>query len=293
MTRWSWEPFFVADVPEGWHVTEGDGVVEATGPDEALQVSVLRKSEPAIPTRDDAEAVATTWAAKLSLEPTVVVVVGGGRALASFDVTLGRPWRRVRWRFRATLTEAGAVRASVNQTGRAIRSGHGDAVLESVVAFPATESLEAAMVRRFGTGWRVAPPLGEPAVARFEGEHGIRLPEPYRTFVTDTADGAAGPPHDGLLALGDHARMSAGPARPADLARPFPLVEPWVWEGDDDAGDEAVTNVRTLGILPLGTDGDGLDYVLVVTGEARGQVWEVTDVGAAPVARDFGEWIRG
>jgi hypothetical protein len=51
--------------------------------------------------------------------------------------------------------------------------------------------------------------------------------------------------------------------------------------------------VRRSGTLPLGTDGDGMDYALVVTGPARGQVWMLTDVGATPVADDFGAWIAG
>ena len=57
--------------------------------------------------------------------------------------------------------------------------------------------------------------------------------------------------------------------------------------------DAKVAAVHRSGILPLGTDGDGMDYVLVVTGLARGQAWMVTDVGATPIAADFGRWMTG
>lgn len=40
-----------------------------------------------------------------------------------------------------------------------------------------------------------ASALGREAVHAFEAEHGIVLPEPYRTFVADITDGSyAGPP---------------------------------------------------------------------------------------------------
>ena len=51
--------------------------------------------------------------------------------------------------------------------------------------------------------------------------------------------------------------------------------------------------VHRDGSLPLGTDGDGMDYVLVISGDSRGQVWLLTGEGAMPVATDFGSWIEG
>lgn len=46
------------------------------------------------------------------------------------------------------------------------------------------------------------PPIGSDAVRSFEAEHGVLLPEPYRTFVAEVCDGLrAGPPYYGLLPL--------------------------------------------------------------------------------------------
>jgi hypothetical protein len=132
----------------------------------------------------------------------------------------------------------------------------------------------------------------------FEASHGIELPEPYRTFVLTLANGAVGPPHHHLVALGQSAGAGSGHGVNAgSLKRAFPLTAGWFWEGSEDLANEEVRarleQVHRSGTLPLGTDGDGMDYVLVVTGEARGQVWMLTDVGALPVARDFGAWILG
>ncbi|MFC1433489.1 hypothetical protein ACEZDB_22845 [Streptacidiphilus sp. N1-3] len=60
----------------------------------------------------------------------------------------------------------------------------------------------------------------------FEAEHGIVVPEPYRTFVAEISDGSfAGPPD-----LGPSERC---------LAQPFPLAQLWIWE-DDPRPDEEI-----------------------------------------------------
>jgi hypothetical protein len=139
--------------------------------------------------------------------------------------------------------------------------------------------------------------LGWDAVHAFEARHGILVPEPYRTFVAEVADGSPlGPPTSGLIGLrqlpGDW-----GAGRPErDLAAPFPLTEVWVWEDDEttpeDELDEAVGRVQDHGSIVLGTDGCGMYWHLVVSGAQRGRIWCVTDVGAVPTAEGFLEWVR-
>jgi hypothetical protein len=82
---------------------------------------------------------------------------------------------------------------------------------------------------------------------------------------------------------------------PGALGQPLPLVDTWVWEGQalDEASERRLDDVHNSGTLPLGTDGDGMDYVLVVTGPARGQLWMLADVGAIQVADDFRAWVEG
>lgn len=134
------------------------------------------------------------------------------------------------------------------------------------------------------------PPLGWDAVRAFEAGHGITLPEPYRTFVAEIADGsAAGPPEYGLLPLAEMPR-DWGEGRPERiLSRPFPLVEEWTWCADEEEPeDEVLDPVFDHGSLVLGTDGCGQYWHLVVTGPRRGDVWLIAEEGACPFGRGSG-----
>ncbi|QNE79042.1 SMI1/KNR4 family protein [Streptomyces finlayi] len=140
-----------------------------------------------------------------------------------------------------------------------------------------------------------ASALGLPAVRAYEAEHGVVLPEPYRTFVAEMTDGSyAGPPDFGLLALaelpGDWG--DGRPARRLDL--PFPLTEAWLWEDEDDDPrseeevDALLDRVFDHGSIVLGTDGCGMNWHLVVTGPHRGHVWNISGEGATPFGAEFG-----
>lgn len=149
------------------------------------------------------------------------------------------------------------------------------------------------MQRHFQQGWQLGEPIGEEATAAFESAHGVMLPEPYRSFVALTANGATGPPSYGLVPLGEPAGHGGYAITSGSLARPFPLTEAWIWEDDENLDKGRQASVQGDGAVPLGTDGDGMDYVLVVSGASRGQVWMISDVGATPVAADFERWITG
>ncbi|MEV5442436.1 SMI1/KNR4 family protein [Streptomyces sp. NPDC052644] len=151
----------------------------------------------------------------------------------------------------------------------------------------------------FPEEWRESP-LGEAAVAAWEAENGVRLPEPYRTFVAEISNGSAlGPAGDGgLQPLGvlPDGWPDLGPRRPG---APFPLDAVWNWEDDetvDPDGDPRTDAAYNDGSVVLGSE-DGATYWLLVTaGPRRGEVWMVGDVGAAPAPGDpawgFEEWVR-
>ncbi|MFJ7158188.1 SMI1/KNR4 family protein [Streptomyces sp. NPDC101118] len=148
----------------------------------------------------------------------------------------------------------------------------------------------AALREIFASRPGAAPPAGWEAVRAFEAEHGVLLPEPYRTFVAEVCDGLpAGPPHYGLLPLAE-TPQDWGTDRPERLlAEPFPLTEAWLWEDDDAVVELSVEEfeARTAtvfdhGSLLLGTDGCGMYWHLVVTGPQRGHVWQIAGEGALP-----------
>ncbi|EHM29913.1 MULTISPECIES: SMI1/KNR4 family protein [Streptomyces] len=148
----------------------------------------------------------------------------------------------------------------------------------------------AALREIFASRPDAVPPAGPEAVRSFEAEHGIVLPEPYRTFVAEICDGLrAGPPYYGLLPFAK-TPSDWGSERPERLlAEPFPLTEAWLWEADGDGTalseqefDDRVEPVFDHGSLVLGTDGCGMYWHLIVTGPQRGHVWLIDENGAIP-----------
>lgn len=147
----------------------------------------------------------------------------------------------------------------------------------------------ATLTRALPEEWREEP-LGWPEVEAWEAEHGIVLPEPYRTLVAQVSNGCGlGPPEDGgLLPLGwlPHGWTHTGDRDPAAL---FPLERAWFWETDPaPAGQDAndlITATHLRGSLLLGTE-EGCDFwILVTAGPLRGRVWILTEFGACPFIR--------
>lgn len=152
----------------------------------------------------------------------------------------------------------------------------------------------AALRAAFGVDDGGESALGWEAVRVFEAEHGIVLPEPYRTFVAEITDGSSsGPPEYGLLSVAEPPDdwRDGDDERDRDLSKPFPLTEAWMWEEDPDPSEdfeEVLDRVHHHGSIVLGTDGCAMDWYLVVTGPHRGHVWLITDVGAVPFGAEFG-----
>jgi hypothetical protein len=118
--------------------------------------------------------------------------------------------------------------------------------------------------------------LGWEAVHAFEKQHGIVLPEPYRTFVAEVTDSPiAGPPFCGMVKLGSLPKDWGDGRSERDLTKPFPLTEAWVWEDDERSCEEVgplLEPVYEHGSLVLGSDGCGMYWHLIVTGPHRGHV---------------------
>lgn len=121
-------------------------------------------------------------------------------------------------------------------------------------------------------------PLPEDAVARYEEENGIRLPEDYRRFLTTKAGGGTQPFY------GLYNPIKEGPSSEAepDLKQPFPytLEKPLVVAEMTEAQQEAFFSqdpcTADRGYLVLGTEGCGMDNILIVNAEdpaCYGTVW--------------------
>ncbi|WP_245983962.1 SMI1/KNR4 family protein [Streptomyces tateyamensis] len=144
--------------------------------------------------------------------------------------------------------------------------------------------------QRFGADrhrYRLREPLSGAAVEEFEHRHGVRLPEAYRRFLTEVADGGAGPEYGvlGLFEEVDEAGVLHGERaealRPGFLATAFPHT----------AARLRRDGYAVTGSLVIGEGCCGQFSRLVVTGPSAGQVWLDDQVrGALTPGPDFRDW---
>lgn len=134
--------------------------------------------------------------------------------------------------------------------------------------------------------------LGWEAVHAFEAEHGIVLPEPYRTFVAEITDGSySGPPDFGLVGVAQLPADWGADRGERVLREPFPLTAKWLWEEDPQPSEESAPELDRVfnnGSVVLGTDGCGMYWHLIVSGPHRGHIWFISGEGAIPFGEEFG-----
>jgi hypothetical protein len=146
----------------------------------------------------------------------------------------------------------------------------------------------------FGTdrhGFHLRAPLSEGEAAAFEAAHGVRLPEAYRRFLLEIGDGGAGP-GVGVRPLADTCTYGLGPCEPGHLTEPsqylpdgFYRDEDWSWPPYG----------RERGTLTVAEHGCNLTTQLIVTGPARGRLFNVDHDGAGPYVledKDFLAWYE-
>lgn len=150
--------------------------------------------------------------------------------------------------------------------------------------------------RRFGArqhAYRVEEPLGDERVRAFEHACALRLPDDHRAFVAVTSGGGAGPYH-GLLPL-DH------PVQRRCAAGTFELTAAASLEEIDARAPRARAAIDPVyaGVIGLGHVGCGQLALLVVRGEAAGEVWldaREAGAGVGPIAPDVAsyvdEWVQ-
>ena len=143
--------------------------------------------------------------------------------------------------------------------------------------------------------FRLNPVLSETAVSQFEAKHTIKLPGDYRRFVTNVANGGAGPFY-GIFPLGEMDDNFGLKSWQEDdgfvgqLSRPFLLEEEWndLSSMPDDALAESneaeydrqmevfdSTYWRPInGAIPICHEGCAIRVWLIVSGSLAGQLWE-------------------
>ncbi len=135
------------------------------------------------------------------------------------------------------------------------------------------------------------PPLKRDAVSAFQEKTGVKLPKEYTAFLTKIGDGFEVTFDQFTYRFPP---LEEVPFDPERVKKRFSHREAWVWEDDDRATGEKITAAVHNGQLSLVDCGCGRSFNLIVCGGAKGEVWDVTDVGAAPYGNglDFLDWIK-
>jgi hypothetical protein len=154
----------------------------------------------------------------------------------------------------------------------------------------------------FGAGYhqyQTGTPMTDEEVLAFEERHAIVLPEEYRTFLLTVEREGAGP-YYGLYPPTSYSYELEN-VKSNFLSLPFPHEEPW--EVAEDTLDQSALdeehqyfgNYWVQGAMRLCHFGCGAYCILVVTGQARGQIWlddRSSDGGIFPLANDFLTWYE-
>jgi len=143
---------------------------------------------------------------------------------------------------------------------------------------------------------RLGRPVSAADLDAFEADHGVVLPESYRTFLEAFGDGAYLPAVAGgyALPLAENRSDPVWSSFAGPITEPFPYTgtEPVALPWDDEA-DDYVRPDPMRGTICLGSGGCDVVHVLVVTGEARGTVWTFVpglDEELQPTGLDVLDW---
>lgn len=147
--------------------------------------------------------------------------------------------------------------------------------------------------------YELRQPLTEDAVAAWERDHGVSLPNGFRAFLLHLGDGGAGPEY-GVYSL-EHATKESADYR-NDLAGLFPITAAHAARIIERRRDEYRYHVEDLpvslpGVLCIHHAGCHHYHFLVLTGELRGTVWYggmgwCPSVGRGDRPQSFLDWYE-
>ena len=141
------------------------------------------------------------------------------------------------------------------------------------------------------------PRLLPEELQEFESAHDIKLPPEYAQYLLEVANGCDSTTLYGIYPLGvypEYLREQAEAHLPV-LNRPFPLTQEWVWEDENLSEEELDRALTSLlqGNLIIADEGCSTQWILIVSGECKGEVWLTTGEGTAPCQprMKFDEWL--
>lgn len=150
-------------------------------------------------------------------------------------------------------------------------------------------ALEGIRARLERLGVTPRPPLKREDITGFQERTGITLPEEYAAFLTELGDGMEVRFQSFVYRFPPLEQVKFDRER---VRKRFIHREAWIWEDDDSATERKIAAAGN-GQLELVDCGCGRSFCLIVCGEAKGEVWDMADVGIAPWGNglDFLDWL--
>ena len=150
------------------------------------------------------------------------------------------------------------------------------------------------------------PVITEKEVKSFETKYGITLPEGYRRFILEIADGAIGGYMSSIIPLGYIFPMPGDKSTQflhfSNIGKEFPFEYPWMPHGDiidkykpfRYTYPREMSDLKKNGSLIIENDGCGEYWNLIITGPQRGKVWRFVTGDILPCipSMDFIEWFE-
>lgn len=140
-------------------------------------------------------------------------------------------------------------------------------------------------------GITLRPSLKRSAITAFQEQTGVKLPREYTAFLTWIGDGFEVQFDSFIYRFPPLAELKFDPAC---VGKRFSHRESWCWEDDDNATDQKIAAASRNGQIELVNCGCGRSFRLIVAGGAKGEVWDMADVGIAPYGNglDFLDWMK-
>lgn len=139
------------------------------------------------------------------------------------------------------------------------------------------------------------PPLKRDAICEFQERIGIKLPKEYTAFLMKIGDGFEGwSKFDSNSVFYRFPSLDKLEFDPEGVTKRFGHREGWCWENDEKATARKIDAATCNGQIELINCGCGRSYRLIVCGGAKGEVWDMTDVGVFPYGNglDFLDWMK-
>lgn len=148
--------------------------------------------------------------------------------------------------------------------------------------------------------------ISEEEVQEFEEKYNIKLPEGYRRFILEIANGNVRGYMSGIIPLGYIFNLPGDKSTQenyfSNIRKVFPFEYPWIHYHETEIDEKyhllkytyprCMEHLTTHGNMIIENDGCAEYWNLIITGPQRGKVWSFHGNTIIPSSLDFLDWIE-